>query len=128
MKTYSEDEILRGMAAEENAAENERIVRDGLWPKLTGLAARLPFLDELLAAYHAARDPATPRRAKLVILATLAYFILPTDAVPDILVGFGFTDDAALFWAAWRSIRDHVTDEHRARARESLDALKSGRQ
>ena len=34
------------------------------------------------------------------LFGALAYFILPFDAIPDMLVGVGFTDDAAIMVAA----------------------------
>jgi uncharacterized membrane protein YkvA (DUF1232 family) len=58
---------------------------------------------------------------KAVLLAALAYFVMPADALPDFLPGLGFVDDASVFWAVWRMLENHVTDEHRARAAEILD-------
>jgi uncharacterized membrane protein YkvA (DUF1232 family) len=43
--------------------------------------------------------------------------------VPDIIAGFGFGDDAAVFYAAWKTISGHVKPEHFEQARRSLDRL-----
>ena len=51
-----------------------------------------------------------------VLLAALAYFLLPADAVPDIVAGIGFTDDAAVIAAVLGTFARHVTPEHRAKA------------
>ena len=67
-------------------------------------------------------DPATPVRVKAVLFGALAYFITPVDMIPDILAGLGFSDDAAVFWMAWRAVRDHVTDDHRERAAKALSS------
>ena len=44
----------------------ERMERDtrGLVPKLLRVAGKIPFADDLAAAYFAARDPNTPLKAK----------------------------------------------------------------
>ena len=102
-------------------ARNERIVRDGFWKMLLRLAGKVPFADDAAAAYFCAVDPATPRNVKAVLLAALAYFVLPFDAIPDFIAGLGFTDDAAVLAMALSLVARHVTPEHRARARTALD-------
>src|SRR4051794_22558484 len=64
-----------------------------LWRKLVRVAAKITFADTLVAAWYCAMDPATPMRVQGALLAALAYFVLPIDAVPDFLAGIGFTDD-----------------------------------
>lgn len=99
---------------------NERFVRRGFWRKFKAVAGRIGFAREAVAAWYCAMDPATPLRAKAILLGALAYFIMPVDALPDFLLVLGYTDDAAIFWAAWRAVRNHVTDAHRARADRAL--------
>ncbi len=101
-------------------------IRRAFWPKLAGNLARLPFAEDVVAAYYCAVDPATPLRAKGILMAALAYFILPLDAVPDFVLGLGFTDDLAVLMAAFGVIRAHLTDQHREKAREALDRLRRG--
>ena len=115
---------LPALAAPAREGDNRRVVRDGFWPKLRGFLSRVPFAEEAIAGYYAALDPATPRRAKLLLFAALAYFIAPADAVPDFLIAFGFTDDAAVFWAAWKLVQDQITPVHRLKAQNALAALK----
>ncbi len=91
--------------------------KKGFVPKLLRLAGRLPFADDLAAAYYAAMDPATPRKAKAVLFAALGYFVLPSDAVPDILVGFGFADDATVLATALSIVGAQVRERHRRSAR-----------
>ena len=95
-------------------------VGSGFWPKLRRVARRIPFVDELLAAYYCAVDPKTPLQAKAVLMGALAYFVLPIDVIPDFIAGFGYTDDAAVLYAAIRSVAKYMTDDHRQRARETL--------
>ena len=99
---------------------NEARVRRGFWPKLKQTAARIPFSREVLAAYYCARDPQTPTAAKGLLLGALAYFVLPTDAIPDILAGVGFTDDAAVIAAVLGLLGANLKDRHRDKAREAL--------
>lgn len=91
--------------------------------RLKRVAKRIPFAEDLLAAWICARDPATPRRVKLTLLAALGYFVLPLDALPDVMPLLGFTDDAAVIAAALAAVAGSITPEHRARAREMLAAL-----
>lgn len=107
-------------------ARNEEAVRQGFWPKLARVLAHIPFADEAVAAFYCATDSATPLRARAILYAALAYFILPFDVIPDFLLGFGFTDDMAVLVTAVGLIRNHLTDEHRARARAAIERLKRG--
>ncbi len=96
--------------------DNERIVKAGIKDKVRRTARWVPFADDALAAYYCALDPATPAKVKLAIMAALAYFVMPVDAIPDFIAVLGFGDDAAVFWAAWRTISGHITYLHRDRA------------
>ncbi len=100
---------------------NEETVR-GFWRKIRRVAGRIPFAEEAVAAWFCTRDPATPSHVKAVLVAALAYFVIPTDALPDFLPGLGYTDDAALFWAVWNMMRKYITDDHRDKAVQALDA------
>lgn len=99
---------------------HERYVERGFWGKVRRTMARVPFLDRAIAVYYAAFDPATPMRVRAIMLAALAYFIMPFDAVPDVLAGIGFTDDAAVLLLAMRTLAPHITSEHVERARDWL--------
>lgn len=106
-------------------AGNEKRVRREFWPKLKRYLARLPFAEDLIAAYYCAIDPATPSRAKALLFAALAYFIVPGDLIPDFFAGVGFTDDLTVLMMAIGLIRVHLKDSHRAAARKALDDLKN---
>jgi uncharacterized membrane protein YkvA (DUF1232 family) len=83
-------------------------------------ARQIPFIDEVVAAYFCAMDPDTPLRVRGILLAALAYFIVPFDMIPDFLLFFGLTDDIAILTAAFAAVRGEITDAHRAAAREAL--------
>lgn len=91
--------------------------------RLRRVAKRIPFAEDLLAAWFCARDPATPRRVRLTLLAALGYFVLPTDAIPDIMPLIGFTDDAAVIAAAIAAVAGSIKPEHRDKAKTTLSDL-----
>jgi uncharacterized membrane protein YkvA (DUF1232 family) len=107
-------------------ASNEQKVRTGFWPKLARVFASIPFAEDVVAAYYCAFDRATPLKAKGILLGALAYFVLPVDAIPDFILGLGFTDDMAVLFAAISMIRTHLKPEHYDKARETLARLKNG--
>jgi uncharacterized membrane protein YkvA (DUF1232 family) len=107
-------------------ARDETVVKEKFLPKLARVFARVPFAEDLLAAYYCAFDRATPARAKGILIGALAYFVLPIDLVPDMVLGLGFTDDLAVLLAAFNVVRTHVTEAHRQRARVTLARLKAG--
>jgi uncharacterized membrane protein YkvA (DUF1232 family) len=90
------------------------------WRKLRRVAGRVPFSEDLAAAWFCALDARTPVRVRATLMAAAAYFVLPTDMVPDFLVGFGFTDDAAVLATTIGMVGAHINEQHRRRARESL--------
>ena len=100
--------------------KNETYVRARFWLKLRRFIGRIPFTEELAAAYYCALDPATPVRVKAVLLAALAYFVLPTDLLPDFIAGLGFTDDATVLATAIGIVGGHIKDRHRTKARSTL--------
>ena len=100
--------------------ENERIVRDGFIAKAKKTLGVIPFSEEAVAAYYCAMDPSTPKRVKITLMGALAYFVMPIDLLPDFIAVLGFTDDAAVFWMAWRAVRGNVSTEHLEKAKMFL--------
>ncbi len=105
--------------AERMAAE-EDYVRRRFWRKAKRVAAGLPFAEDLLAAYYCAFDRDTPLQVKAALIGALAYFVLPVDAIPDVLPLFGYTDDAAVLYTAIRLVAGHIRPVHRQAARAAL--------
>jgi uncharacterized membrane protein YkvA (DUF1232 family) len=105
-----------------NDERDEALVRDGFWAKFRAVAARLPFAEDLLTAYYTAADPQTPPRVRTLLFAALAYFVMPADLIPDVVIALGFTDDAVVLAAALRTLGAHIRPRHRALARQALSA------
>ena len=98
----------------------QRRTRTKFVPKLLSLLGRIPFADDLASAYFCAIDEATPAKVKLVLFAALGYFVLPVDAIPDVITGLGFTDDATVLATALGIVGAHIQETHRDAARKLL--------
>ena len=109
-----------GFEPADRLAEDRDTLRKRFWLKLKQVAAKLPFLEDLLAAYYCAFDKETPRHVQAALLGAIAYFILPFDFIPDMLPVLGYTDDAAVLATAIRLVASHITDDHRQAARAAL--------
>lgn len=121
MKKAEIDEILSSDDAHKNT-ENEQTIRDKFWLKFRETANRIPFSQDVAAAYYCALDPQTPNKVRGILLAALAYFIMPLDTIPDFLLGFGLTDDLTVLTVAFTAISGNITDAHRAAAKKALEA------
>lgn len=104
-------------------ASNEAKVRAGFLRKLARVAGRIPFAADATAAYYCALDRETPLKVRALLFGSLAYFLLPADAMPDLLPVIGFTDDAAVIATALNLLAAHITPAHREAARRALDRL-----
>jgi uncharacterized membrane protein YkvA (DUF1232 family) len=112
------DARLRRLVADE--AE----LRRRFWKKLKGLAARLPFAEDLIAAHYCAFDRQTPLHVKAVLVGALAYFVVPVDFIPDVLPIIGYSDDAAVLAAAIKLVSSHIKPDHREAARQTLARMR----
>ena len=101
-------------------ARNERIVKKHFWRRFLAVAGRIPFAEDIAAAYFCAIDPATPGRVRGILLAALAYFILPFDFIPAFFIALGLVGDAAVIAGAIRMVARHIKPRHYKRAREVL--------
>lgn len=104
--------------------QDERTVKRSFWRKLTRVAGQIPFAEDAAAAYFCAIDPQTPARVRATLLAALAYFVVPTDLIPDFIAGIGFSDDATVLMTAIGIISAHLKPQHRKQARKALDKQK----
>jgi uncharacterized membrane protein YkvA (DUF1232 family) len=93
------------------------------WRKVRRVVARVPFAEDLLAAYFCAMDRDTPRYVRGVLLGAVAYFVLPADMIPDLLAPLGFTDDASVIAAALAAVGSHLQPRHHDQARAKLEQL-----
>lgn len=118
----------RPLTAEEMASIRRAIKDEGrlgadLWALLRKAARNVPFARDALAAWYCARDPETPTRVKAILMAAVAYFVMPIDVIPDLLPFLGFTDDAAVIAAALATVANAIKPAHREQAQETLDGF-----
>ena len=107
-----------------NAADfirDEERVRREFWHKARRVAVQLPFAEDLLAAWYCAFDRETPTEVRAALIGALAYFVLPFDAMPDVMPMLGFADDAAVLVTALRLVANHLLPEHRAAAQRAIE-------
>ncbi len=90
--------------------------------KLKGYAktAGLQVVYAALLLYYLMKNPKTSIKAKITIAAALGYFILPTDAIPDLAPIIGFSDDLGVLIFALSQLSGHITPEIKANARKQL--------
>ena len=109
-----------GFEPADELAKDPESVRRRFWIKLKKVAAKLPFVEDLLAAYYCAFDKQTPRHVQVALLGAIAYFILPFDFIPDMMPVLGFTDDAAVLATVIRLVAGNIREDHREAARAAL--------
>jgi len=103
-------------------ANKEKVVRDFV-TKIKANLAKITFLRDAVAMYRASIDSDVALTNKAVFFAALAYFIMPLDAIPDVIPVLGFTDDAAMIAGAVKSMGSVITDKHRQEAEDFLQGL-----
>ena len=105
---------------DETRRRREKVVRRKFWPALRRAIRYVPFSRDVVAAFYCALDPKTPTRVRGILLAALAYFIMPFDIIPDFLAVIGYTDDIAVLTAAFSMVNGHIRDSHYAAADRAL--------
>ena len=98
------------------------IVRQLGWRGFFQLLTHLPSFAKLFS--RLIKDPRVSASPKLIVAGILAYVILPTDLIPDFLVGLGQMDDLAVILGGLklflRLCPSEVVQEH-------LKAISAGR-
>lgn len=129
-KHYDEDELEllppEQAAADEDGhtnasgARKAANIRKKFWKVVKKAARQIPIMEDVVAGYYCAFDTKTPFKVRMTLIGALAYFVLPIDFIPDIIVGIGFGDDLAILAAALKTVHDHITPDHRLRAKQAL--------
>lgn len=99
-----------------------RADHDSLWRKLSTSARRAgrEVVEKALQLHFAAQRPDTPAWARRTAYGAIAYFILPTDAIPDFIAGVGYTDDLAALALAVTTLAAYIDEEVRSQARDRM--------
>lgn len=105
----------------ESLRDQPLTLKQKLWRKLGSQAKRAgqELVETSLKLYFSARDERTPAWARAVIYASIAYFIVPIDGIPDLLPT-GYSDDLATLLAALATVSAHIKTEHKTKAHDKL--------
>lgn len=95
---------------------------ESFWAKLQkfALTAGREVVEKALTLYYTAQNPNVPAWAKTVVVGALTYFISPVDAIPDILVGIGFTDDLGVLLAAIATVSVYIDAKTKEKAQQKM--------
>ncbi len=99
-----------------DAEANQRMVRDGFLTKARQLLGKIPLGQDTVAMYFVMIDKQTPTWVKGTVGAALAYFVMPIDAVADVIPFVGLVDDAGVLAATLSAVSAFVTDKHQQQA------------
>ena len=91
------------------------------WIKVrhTAKLAGRELIEKCLWLDYAAKRPDTPAWAKATVYSALAYFILPTDTIPDFIPG-GYADDLVVVAGAVATIAGYIDQQVKNRAQQRL--------
>jgi uncharacterized membrane protein YkvA (DUF1232 family) len=113
------EETVAHIKQDLSEAEQQQVISSDFTPKALRFASSLPFVRDLIAGYYCMSDGNTPAQIKAAILIPLVYFVLPADAIPDIIPAAGFTDDLGVWLAALKLFGGYLNEQHY----NSADAL-----
>ena len=106
--------------------EQEKLIdqysEDSFWEKVKkfGKKAGIKVVYTALLLFYCLKDGDVPKWAKTVIIGSLAYFISPVDAIPDLVPVMGFSDDLGSLVAALGIVAMYINDDIKQKAREKL--------
>lgn len=68
------------------------------------------MLDRVKILFKMVRDRSfkIDLRTKALVAAGLAYFVLPTDMIPDFIPGVGYIDDALVLSTLWKLVHEQI--------------------
>jgi uncharacterized membrane protein YkvA (DUF1232 family) len=91
---------------------------DDFWLKLKKFAkaAGRQVVEAALCLWYAAQRPEVPVWAKATIYSALGYFIVPIDAIPDLVPG-GYVDDLGALTLATATIAAYINADVKASAK-----------
>jgi len=93
-----------------------------LWKKIKKVSksAGVKVVYAVLLLYFAMKDSSVSLKTKLLIVAALGYFILPTDAIFDLTPIIGYSDDLGVLLFTLKQISSVITSEVKENARNKI--------
>lgn len=78
----------------------------------------------LMNAWVRAEYRQVPRATLIVAVAAVLYFVVPTDLIPDFIIGLGFIDDVAVIaWVARELKRDLADFRHWEQRQDAMETF-----
>lgn len=97
---------------------------------------QLQTLNRMLRSYYSGEYTQISNKTLVLMVAAVLYFLMPADLIPDILLGLGYLDDAAIIawtmgtiseelerYQQWHRIENSAMGKQRAAAREQREGL-----
>lgn len=81
--------------------------------KITKVAkkAGATIIYPVLLLYNLFKSPQTSAKDKMLIVAPLAYFVMPADLIPDVIPALGFADDSLAIITSIKTLAASITTE-----------------
>lgn len=97
----------------------------GFWTKVGSLAktAGAGVLRPAFLLYYVMQRPDVPKWVKAVVIGALAYFIMPLDAIPDVIPVVGYADDIGVMGGALGTLAVFIDTAVKERADNKLKEL-----
>ena len=107
---------------EEKNDHSKNYSEDSFWEKLRKFASKagIKVTYTALLLYYVLQKPTTPLWVKTTIIAALGYFISPLDAIPDLMLGVGYTDDLGALAMALTTATMYIDEEVKEKAKNKL--------
>lgn len=77
----------------------------------------------VLLLFNLMKSPETSVKDKMLIIAPLAYFVLPTDLIPDFIMGAGYVDDSLAVMKCLQSLSSSITPRIREEAKLQCESI-----
>ncbi len=111
------DELDFGGKSESEVNERIEFVEENLWMKLEKAGKKISFAKDVLALFNYIKDPDVVWYRKAIVVAALVYFIVPVDAIPDLIPFFGYLDDLGVIAALLKYLGHELQEYYPANYR-----------
>jgi uncharacterized membrane protein YkvA (DUF1232 family) len=99
LNQFFEEYDISGEEDEDAYRRQARQVNERFEEKLDRVGGKLRFAQDLVALFRYFMDAGVAWQRKTIVVAALLYFILPIDAIPDLLPLVGYLDDLGVILA-----------------------------
>lgn len=91
--------------------------------KKIAIKAGSELIYKTLLLYYVLIEDSVPFQIKSLIIGALGYLILPTDLIPDFIVGLGYTDDLAAISFVVSQIEEYRTEAIERKAKKTFEDI-----